>query len=102
MKKYFALFLLIFIAGCESSNLVDPSCEISYGIVKDSHVKLTIVNSYNTLIKVLVDEDQNAGMYSVQFDGSRLAEGVYFYTVEAKGINSDYYLNETKYLLLVK
>ena len=104
MKKYYVLFLLIlfFVVGCKSSNLVDPTTVINYSIAEKAHVKLEIENSYNTIIKVLVDMEQNAGRYSVDFNVSNLPEGVYFYTIEAKGIDNDYYLKETKNILLVK
>lgn len=104
MKKYLTLFslLLILIVGCNSSNLVDPITTITYSVSEEAHVKLEVENSYNTIIKTLVDEEQNAGIYSVQFSASNLAEGVYFYTIEAKGTNSDYYHKETKNMLLVK
>ena len=104
MKKYNALFLLIlfFIIGCESSNLVDPTTILSYSIAENAHVKLGVENSYNTLIKILVDEEQYPGVYKVEFDSYNLAEGVYFYTIEAKGIGNDYYKNETKSFFLVK
>lgn len=96
------VFLIVFIFGCNSSNLVDPSTVISYSIEQNSFVKLEIENSYNTIIATLVDEEQSAGGYSVDFSVSNLAEGVYFYTIEAKGINVDYYYKETKKILLVK
>jgi hypothetical protein len=34
-------------------------------------------------VAVLVDEQKMPGTYEVQFDGSRLASGVYFYRLEA-------------------
>ncbi|MCL4538518.1 MAG: T9SS type A sorting domain-containing protein [Bacteroidetes bacterium] len=34
-------------------------------------------------VETLVDEDQNVGSYEVQFNGSRLASGVYFYRLVA-------------------
>lgn len=104
MKIIYALFTIVltFIVGCQSSNLVDPTTKISYTIEEKSYVKLEVENSYNTIIKTLVDEEQDAGNYSVQFNASNLAEGVYFYTLEATGIDSDYYHEETKNLLLVK
>lgn len=104
MRKIFTLFSLtvVFIIGCESSNLVDPSTVISYTIEEKAHVKLNVENSYNTIIKTLVDEEQNAGIYSVSFAVNNLAEGVYFYIIEAKGIESNYYYKSTKHLFLVK
>jgi len=35
------------------------------------------------MVKVLVDEFKEAGIYTVQFDGSNYASGVYFYRIEA-------------------
>ena len=96
------LFMMFIFFSCESSNLVDPSTTISYKIEEDAHVKLEVENSYNTIIKTLVDEEQSAGSYQVQFDAQNLAEGVYLYTIEANGVHSDYYFIETKHLLLAK
>ena len=104
MKKIymFSLISIVLIVGCESSNLVDPKTVIQYSIAENAHVKVEIENSYNTLITILVDEEQYAGYYQVEFATSNLAEGVYFYTIEAKGVNNNYYLKETKSLFLVK
>jgi uncharacterized Fe-S center protein len=104
MKSYYLISLLslILIFGCNSSILDDPSTTIKYSVAEDSHVKLTIENSYKTLISTLVDTVQSAGAHQVSFDANDLAEGVYFYTIEARGTNSDFYLKQTKYILLVK
>jgi hypothetical protein len=104
MKVFYltTLILAVILFGCKSSILDDPSLRIKYSVPENSMVKLIIENSYNTIILTLVDKEQNAGVYSVNFDASDLPEGVYFYTVELKGINSDYYSKTTKQLLLVK
>jgi hypothetical protein len=47
-------------------------------------------------VATLFDGDQKVGRYTVDFDGSRLASGVYFYKLEA-GANSI-----TKKLVLMK
>jgi hypothetical protein len=103
--KIFYLTALLFIAlfyGCESSILDDPATVIKYTVSERSSVKLTIENSYNTLIATLVDQEQFAGVYEVEFDVSNLAEGIYFYTLELKGIESDFYSKVTKPIILVK
>lgn len=96
----FILSLLLF--GCKSSIVDDPTLTIDYSVPEKSLVKLTIENSYNTIIKTPVDDEQNAGVYRVSVDVNDLAEGVYFYTLELKGVNSNYYSKTTKNLLLVK
>ncbi len=98
--KTFLFALVLF--GCKSSILDDPSIGIRYSVPEKSMVKLTIENSYNTVILTPVDKEQIAGVYEVNFDASNFSEGVYFYTIELKGVNSTYYSKTTKNLLLVK
>ncbi|MDP2303327.1 MAG: hypothetical protein Q8N03_12990 [Ignavibacteria bacterium] len=100
---YLSIFILsIMLFGCKSSIVDDPTLNIDYSVPEKSLVKLTIENSYNTVIKIPVDKEQNAGIYTVSIDVNDLAEGVYFYTLELKGVNSNYYSKTTKLLLLVK
>ena len=100
---YFSILILaVTLFGCKSSILDDPSITIKYSVPEKSIVKLTIENSYNTIMETPVDKEQNAGAYSVSLNASNYAEGVYFYTIELKGVNSTYYSKITKNLLLVK
>ncbi len=48
-------------------------------------------------VAALVNEKQNAGSYSVKFDGTNLSSGNYFYRLEAGGN-----IIGTKSMLLVK
>jgi len=104
MKVFFltTLILVVTLFGCKSSILDDPSIRINYSVPEKSIVKLTIENSYNTVIETPVDKEQNAGAYSVFLDASNYAEGVYFYTIELNGVGKAYYSKITKNLLLVK
>jgi hypothetical protein len=104
MKKIFSLILplMILIPGCKSSILDDPSTKIKYSIEKTSHVKLTVENSYNTVIATLVDGQMDTGFYAVNFDSENLAEGIYFYILEARGIDDSSYYKNTKQMLLIK
>ena len=97
------LFLLLILSfGCNSSILDDPTTSIKYQVPEKSHVKLTVENSYKTLIAILVDEVQGAGVHEVSFDANDLAEGIYFYTVEMNGTESNFYYKYTKNLMLLK
>lgn len=64
-------------------NPFNPTTVISYTIPKESHVTLKIYDALGQEVKTLVSKDQNVGRYDVQFDGSRLASGVYFYRLAA-------------------
>ena len=104
MKPYYLIsfLLLFFLSGCNSSILDDPSIKITFYVAEDSHVKLTIENSYKTRIATLLDTELFAGQHEVNFDASNLAEGIYFYKLEMKGTESDFYSKQTKYMIMVK
>lgn len=65
-------------------NPFNSSTTIKYLLTADSRVKIIVYNSIGQKIKILVDEYQSAGEKQVQYYGSALASGVYFYTVETK------------------
>jgi len=48
-------------------------------------VKLIIYNSLGKIVYNLVNENRNAGSYEVNFDGSNLSSGVYFYSLIING-----------------
>ncbi len=100
--KYSLLLALFIFSGCKSSILQDPSTKINFSIPKNCYVKITVENSYNTIIATLVDEQKGAGSYSVDFDSENLAEGIYFYILEARGTDDSSYFKSTKQMLLIK
>ncbi len=77
-------------------NPFNPSTQINYSIPSATTVKLDIFNSVGQRVTTLVNEQQIAGNYSVQFDASSLSSGVYFYTIRA----GDFV--ETRKMLLIK
>ena len=101
MKKYLLLTMVMLFFGCNSSILDDPSTIISYSVPEPSHVKITVENSYNTVVAVLVDQDIPAGNYQANFSVSNLAEGIYFYNLKITG-ESGNVLETTKRMLLIK
>jgi len=103
MKNIYLAFLLaVILTGCKSSILTDPTTEINYSVPVASHVRLTVENNYNTLVATLVDTVKSPGNHSVIFNTHNVAEGVYYYTIEFKGVNNNFYLKTTKTMLLVK
>jgi len=77
-------------------NPFNPSSKIKFDITKSS---LTFIKVYNILgqeITTLVNEQLQPGTYEINFDGTNLPSGVYFY----KLIAGDYV--ETKKMLMIK
>ena len=72
-----------FYLGQNFPNPFNPSTVINYSINKNSIVTLKIYNSLGKEIAELVNGKQNAGVYSVKFNGSSLSSGIYFYQLKA-------------------
>ncbi len=64
-------------------NPFNPVTTISYTVPHDEKVVLKVYDVLGREVRQLVDEYKTAGRYSVTFDGSDLASGVYFYRIEA-------------------
>ncbi len=77
-------------------NPFNPSTVISYQLAANSQVTLKVYDIIGNEVSTLVDENQDAGNYDVQFDASILSNGVYFYTIKADNFTS------TKKMILVK
>lgn len=63
-------------------NPFNPTTEIKYQLAKSCFVRIDIYNTLGEKLYELVNEYQNAGVYSVQFDGSKLSSGTYLYKMQ--------------------
>lgn len=77
-------------------NPFNPSTIIKYNIKAASFVELYITDAAGRIVKNLVYSNQQSGNYSISFDGSSLASGIYFYTLRAGEFT------ETKKMILIK
>jgi hypothetical protein len=69
-------------------NPFNPTTTISYQIPKDGRVTIKIFDIIGREVTTLVDEYKPSGRYSVQFDASRLASGIYFYSIRSGNYNA--------------
>ena len=69
-----------------SPNPFNPVTTISYSIVEDGHVTLSVYNLAGQKVKTLVDSSMPVGTHHATFDGSNLASGMYFYRFESGNI----------------
>ncbi len=77
-------------------NPFNPGTRITYSIPHRDHVVLKVYDLMGHEVATLINEEQSAGKYEVDFDGSKLSSGMYYYRL----ISSKY--TETKKLMLVK
>ena len=65
-------------------NPFNPVTTIKFVLPKQSNVKLQIFNVKGELVRTLVDNQLiSSGMHKVNFDGTRMASGVYYYSIKA-------------------
>jgi hypothetical protein len=64
-------------------NPFNPTTQIKYSIAKSSHVSLKIFDILGRVVSELVNKEQDPGQYTVDFNASKLASGVYFYRIES-------------------
>jgi hypothetical protein len=68
-------------------NPFNPATQIKFDLAKTGNVKLSIYNVSGQKIAELADGIRNAGFHTVEFNGSRLNSGVYYYNLEVDGKN---------------
>jgi len=66
-------------------NPFNPQTTIRYSIPVESHVALTVFDTYSRKVVKLVDAVIRAGSHKAVFDASNLPSGVYLYRLEAGG-----------------
>ena len=66
-------------------NPFNPTTSISYGIPEDGLVLLRVFDTHGRAVGEMVNGWMEAGMYTVDYDASRLPSGIYLYRLEANG-----------------
>jgi hypothetical protein len=77
-------------------NPFNPSTTINYQLPANNHVSLKVYDILGNLVSTLVDEEMEAGYYSVNWNASQLASGIYIYRI----ISGTYV--STKKMILMK
>lgn len=77
-------------------NPFNPSTNIKYEIPSTGHVALRVFDMLGREVAALVNEQKQPGTYTVEWDASGMASGVYLYRLHAGG------LVETKKAVVLK
>ncbi|QQS37327.1 MAG: hypothetical protein IPM56_05055 [Ignavibacteriales bacterium] len=96
-------------------NPFNPSTLISYEIKERTYVKLMVYDIKGELVSVLVNKEQTAGFYEVEFNSQRhssasgglsgindLASGIYLYRIEVIGVGQIPVYSDMKKMILIK
>ena len=77
-------------------NPFNPNTVIRYSVTGNKYVSLKVYNALGNEVATLVNEKQNAGTYEVDFNGSGLSSGIYFYKFTSDNFT------DTKRMILLK
>jgi hypothetical protein len=77
-------------------NPFNPGTTINYSVPNSQYVILKVYNMTGKEVLTLVNETKDAGSYSIEFDGSNLPSGMYFYKMKAGAFN------DVKMMLILK
>ncbi|RPI18965.1 MAG: T9SS C-terminal target domain-containing protein [Ignavibacteriae bacterium] len=83
-------------------NPFNPATKISYSIPKPGFVKLVVYDITGREVNTPVDQLQMIGTYNVEFNGSGLASGIYFYQLTISNEQSAKMYRETKKMVLIR
>ncbi len=78
-------------------NPFNPVTHLEFGISYLGFVSLKVFDVLGNEVATLVNENKPTGSYEVEFDGSNLPSGIYFYSLEVNGNIID-----TKRMILLK
>ena len=78
-------------------NPFNPKTIISYELETSSSVSIKVFDILGKEITELINKKQNPGKYEIDFDGSALSSGIYFYSLVTDGVTRD-----TKKMLLIR
>ena len=77
-------------------NPFNPSTRISYSLPEQAKVTLVVFNTLGQKVSEIVNETQDPGKYTVDWDASQLSSGVYIYRIQAGEFV------QTKRMMLIK
>jgi len=76
-------------------NPFNPTTTIGFGIKEKGNVRMSVFDLIGEEIRVLLNEEKEAGNHSIEFNASDLPSGVYFYRIQTGN-----FINTKKMLLL--
>jgi hypothetical protein len=77
-------------------NPFNPMTKLKFQMPKSGLAVLTFYDALGKEVQVLVNQELSPGTYEVDFDGSNLPSGVYFYKLESESFS------QTKKMVLIK
>ncbi len=81
-------------------NPFNPTTRINYEIPENGYVTVSLINIEGKELVTLVNEFQNGGYQGIDFNGSNLSSGIYYYKIDYT--NSGNRVSKIKKMMLIK
>lgn len=89
----------IFVMNQNYPNPFNPTTLISFSLPVDANVSLKIFNALGQEVANLIEGNLVSGFHELNFDATELTSGVYFYKIEASGIDGRNFTSVKKMIL---
>lgn len=80
-------------------NPFNPATTIKFSLVTDSKVTLKLFDLIGQEVATILNTDLASGYHSILIDGSKLSSGIYFYRLDAVGVNGQKFSSVKKMVL---
>jgi hypothetical protein len=90
----------VFVLSQNYPNPFNPSTMINFSLPVDSYVSIELFNTLGEKVDELTNRDYSIGSHEVNFDASKLSNGVYYYTIDATGVDGSSFVSTKKMVLL--
>jgi hypothetical protein len=90
----------VFVLSQNYPNPFNPSTMIKFSLPVDSYVSIELFNTLGEKVDELTNRDYSIGNHELSFDASKLSNGVYYYTINANGIDGSSFTSTKKMVLM--
>ena len=81
-------------------NPFNPTTKITFSLAADSKVSLKVFDVLGQEVTSLINQEMTVGVYNVDFNALNFPSGVYFYRIEATGVNNARFVDVKKMILM--
>jgi subtilisin family serine protease len=81
-------------------NPFNPVTKIEFSLANQSSVTLRVFDILGQQVSVFSNPDMKSGYHSYSFDGAKISSGIYFYQLEAEGIDGTKFSSIKKMVLM--
>jgi hypothetical protein len=90
----------VFVLSQNYPNPFNPSTMISFSLPVDSYVTIELFNALGEKVEQITNRDYSIGNHEVNFNASQLSNGVYYYTINATGVDGSSFVSTKKMVLM--